>query len=140
MSSVEYIRCDELEKAFEHSYRLYLTGHLQREQTYLKHIEDDIEVGMSDYREFTADVPHVHPIATEHGYVLSGKVRIRFFGDAVEEEEFSEGDYYLIRPGVCHASKNMDGTKILFIKAPGGNDKTPITVDEDTEAWLKSWD
>lgn len=143
MGEIEFIRSEEFEEAFRHSYRHYLTGHLQKEQPYLRHFEDDIEIGMSDYQVFTADVPHVHPVATEHGYVLKGKVRIRFFdsetGTVTDELEFSEGDYFLIRPGVMHASKNMAGTRILFIKAPGGNDKTPFEVDEETAEWLKNW-
>lgn len=137
---MEYIRAEEIESAFSHEYRHYLTGHLSRAQLFLKHIDDDIEVGMSDYKDFTADVPHVHPVATEHGYVLKGAVRIRSFEpEGMEETEYHEGDFFVIRPGVSHASKNAAGTRILFIKSPGINDKTVIPVDEDTQNWLKKW-
>lgn len=136
---MEYITANEINEAFSHSYRHYLTGHLTRPQPNLKHIEDDIEIGMSEYLDFTADQPHVHPIATEHGYVLSGAVRIRCFEEDMVEQEFRAGDFFLIRPGVGHASKNAPGTRVLFIKSPGTNDKTLIEVDEDTSRWLAAW-
>ena len=139
---MEYITKKELENAFLHEYRHYLTGHLQRPQKHLKHFEDDIEIGMSDYPEFTADQPHVHPTATEHGLILKGSVKIRCLqndGSTTEEMKFDEGDFFLIRPGVPHASKNAPGTRVLFIKSPGINDKTVVEVDDDTKDWLKSW-
>lgn len=137
---MEYIRNEELESAFAHEYRHYLAGHLTREQPFLRHLEDEIEIGISDYQSFTADRPHCHPIATEHGYVLRGSIKIRCFEETgTTEMEFREGDFFLIRPGVCYASKNAPGTRILFIKSPGGNDKRLIQVDSDTEEWLKAW-
>lgn len=137
---MEYIRNEELENAFSHEYRHYLTGHLTREQLYLKHFDDDIEIGISDYKYFTADLPHVHPIVTEHGYVLEGKVKIMCFeGTKTEEMEFCKGDFFIIRPGVGHVSKNAPGTRILFIKSPGKNDKKAIDINDETKEWLKSW-
>lgn len=137
---MEEIRREELEEAFSHSYRHYLTGHLFVPQPYLKNIEDDIEIGISDYREFTADTPHVHPVATEHIYVLSGAVRIRVFGEETTEKELRAGDFAVVRPGEPHASKNAPGTRVFFIKSPGINDKTVIEVDEDTKDWLTAWE
>ncbi len=138
---MDLIRKTELDEALSRHYRQYLTGHLERPQLYLKHIDDDIEIGVSLYRTFTADEPHVHPVATEHGLVLSGSVRCRIFHDGFTEElQFDEGDFFVLRPGEAHASKNAAGTKVLFIKSPGINDKTVIPVDPDTERWLESWD
>lgn len=137
---MEFIKNEQLEEALSKDYRQYLTGNLTRPQ-YLKYITDDIEIGISDYAEFTADVPHYHPIASEKAFILKGRVRVRCFeNDTVEEEEFSAGDFFLIRPGVRHASKNAAGTRVLFIKSPGVNDKTPYEVDAATRAWLSSWD
>ncbi len=137
---MEEIRREELEEAFSHGYRQYLTGRLALPQPYLRHFDDDIEIGISDYPEFRADVPHVHPIATEHVYVLSGAVRIRFFGTEAGDAEYRAGDFVLIRPGVPHASKNAPGTRVLFVKSPGGNDKTVFRVGADTREWLSAWD
>ena len=139
MNSVEYIRKCELNKSLDLEYRQYLTGHLQRKQPNLKHIDDDIEIGISYYKEFTADIPHVHPVATEHGYVLQGCVRMLVENCDVEYQ-FNEGDFFVIRPGVGHASKNAPNTKVLFIKSPGINDKKTIDVSDTLKQWLSSWE
>lgn len=137
---MEYISHDDIDGALSQVYRQYLTGHLGQPQPLLRHIDSDIEVGISHYREFTADVPHVHPMAEEHGYVLRGSVRVRILDGSNTEMEFTEGDFFVIRPGEPHASKNAADTVVLFIKAPGVNDKTAVEIDEDTQRWLSSWD
>ncbi len=136
---MEYILKDELDSAFDHDYRHYLTGHLTRPQPYLKHFDDDIEIGMSFYQDFTVDHPHVHPIATEHGYVLEGAVKLLYLNGEREEKEFKKGDFFLIRPGVPHVSKNQAGTRVLFIKSPSINDKTVVELDETARKWILSW-
>lgn len=140
MSKVEYIRQTELTAALLQEYRQYLTGHLSCEQPLLKHLDDDIEIGISHYREFSSDKPHMHPVATEHGYILQGSIRMRLLDGSKEEYEFNEGDFFLLRPGVGYATKNKKDTRILFIKAPGGNDKTEIPIDKETQQWLMHWD
>ena len=47
--ALEWIRGEALENALAQEYRQYLTGHLQRPQPHLPHIEDDSEVGISHY-------------------------------------------------------------------------------------------
>ncbi len=140
MHKIEYIRNAELTAALAQEYRQYLAGHLSREQPFLKHVDDDIEIGISHYRVFTADKPHMHPVATEHGYVLEGHLRMRLLDGSKEEFQFDAGDFFVLRPGVGYATKNAENTKILFIKSPAGNDKTEVPVDEETMHWLSSWD
>ena len=137
---MEIIRGSEIEKALEKEYRQYLTGHLQRPQPYLPHIEDDIEVGMSHYKEFTTDTPHVHPVCTEHGYVLKGKLKLRILDGSMREYEYHQGDFFVLRPNTPYATKNDADTQILFIKHPAVNDKTLVEVDEATREWLKRWE
>ena len=136
---MEIIRKADLDSALAQEYRQYLTGHLGRPQPFLRHIEDDIEVGMSQYETFTADKPHVHPVCTEHGYVLSGVLRVRLL-DSGEETELHEGDFFVLRPGTPYASKSLAGTRVLFIKHPGQNDKTLVEPDEETAKWMSNWD
>ena len=138
--ALEWIRGEALENALAQEYRQYLTGHLQRPQPHLQHIEDDIEVGISHYRTFTADKPHVHPVATEHGYILQGCLRLRLLDGSEQEQEFHAGDFFVLQPGIGYATKSAPGTKILFIKAPGINDKTDVPVTEELTRWLSSWD
>lgn len=137
---MEYLKRAALDAALSKNYRQYLTGHLSRPQPDLKNIEDDIEIGLSSYAVFTADTPHKHPVATEHAYVLCGSVRCRLLDGSGSEMQFDEGDFFMLRPGEAAATKNAPGTKVLFIKSPGLNDKTPVEVDEDTRRWLLSWD
>lgn len=136
---MEVIRRNEIDRAFEKEQRQYLTGHLEKPQI-LQHIDDDIEIGISQYREFTANIPHMHPIATEHNYILEGCIRIRLCDGSDAELEFKAGDFFVLRPGTPYASKNAAGTKILFVKTPGINDKTVIQVDEKTKKWLSAWE
>lgn len=140
MSKLEYIRGKALDDALDREYRQYLAGHLERPQEFLKNIEDDIEIGISHYRTFTADKPHVHPVATEHGYVLQGGLRLRLLDGSGEEFDFGPGDFFVVQPGTPYAGKNLPDTRILFIKSPGGNDKQEVAVDEETRAWLSGWD
>ena len=140
MSDIRVIRKSDLDSGLSKKYRLYLTGRLQLPQDELQCIDDDIEIGISNYAEFCADKPHMHPIATEHGFVLSGCVRVRMLSGSFDEYEFHEGDFFVIRKGCAYATKNAAGTRVMFIKAPGGNDKTPIEVSDDIRKWLSAWD
>ena len=137
---LEFIKNDTLNEALQKEYRQYLAGKLTREQKHLKHIDDDIEVGVSLYKEFTADKPHKHPVATEHGYVLQGSVKVKLLDGSGREYQFNEGDFFVLRTNIGYATKNAKNTKILFIKSPGINDKTLVDVDTETEKWLSSWD
>lgn len=134
------IRRGALDSALNHEYRQYLTGHLERPQEYLQHIDDDIEIGISHYKVFTADKPHIHPNCTEHSLVLQGNIRVRLLDGSQEEYEFQEGDFFLLRPGIPYATKNAPDTRILFIKSPGINDKVLVEIDDETEEWLSAWD
>ena len=137
---MEYLSGKTIDYALMMRYRQYLTGKLEHPQPELQHIEDDIEIGISRYEAFTPDLPHVHPVATEHCYVLKGSLRCRLLDGSGQERQFDEGDFFVFRPNEPHATKNAPGTVVFFIKSPGINDKTPVEVDEDTREWLLAWD
>ena len=70
---MEIIRGNDLDKALESAYRVYLCGDLKKPQD-LKWIHDEnVEMGISYYKEFTADQPHYHLHATEYNFILEGK-------------------------------------------------------------------
>lgn len=140
MESLQIIRGAALDSALSKEYRQYLTGHLQRPQEYLEHVDDDIEIGISHYRKFTADTPHMHPVATEHSYVLQGSIKVLLLEGEPREYLLEAGDFFVLRPGNGYATKNAPGTKVLFIKSPGLNDKTPVPVTEDIKKWLSTWE
>lgn len=134
------ITSEEISTALDKKYRQYLTGRLKKPQKELKHIEDDIEIGISYYKDFTPDTPHMHPVATEHAYVLEGCIRVKLLDGSGEEFEINKGDFFVLKPGNAYATKNQAGTRVLFIKAPEGNDKAPVEIDEETKKWLSAWD
>ncbi len=136
---LECLRQADIDNALEKEYRQYLTGHLQRPQVHLQHIEDDIEIGISHYDAFTPDKPHMHPVATEHGYILEGSIKLLLIHEW-QEYLFSKGDFFAVKPGVAYATKNAPGTRVLFTKAPGLNDKTPVPLTEALSQWLSAWD
>lgn len=138
-ASFEHISRQSIDSALDKKYRQYLVGHLLKDREEFNFIEDDIEVGISYYREFTADKPHFHTRCTSHSYVLTGNLRVKLL-DTGEEHELGEGDFFTIRPKTPYAVKNAAGTKVLFIKAPAGNDKVDVSPDESTHIWLSSWD
>ena len=59
--------------------------------------------------------------------------------DEGKEYTFGEDTLFVIPPHTRYASKHMGGTKILFVKNPGGNDKNLISVDESLKQWLETW-
>lgn len=95
-------------------------------------------MGISHYRKFTADVPHLHTQALEYNYLISGSSKILIL-DTGEEFVFEEGSIFVIPPMTKYASKHLADTKILFFKSPGGNDKQLIEVDDKVSKWLSAW-
>lgn len=139
MTGIEVLNRRAIEASLEGSTRQYLTGTLHRPQE-LEHVEDaDLEMGLSDYSENTADQPHIHPRAREYQYVITGRALIRELATG-RTHELSAGDFYVIHPGTAYAQKSVAGTRILFVKHPAGNDKSVVTVDDETARWLANLD
>ena len=67
-------------------------------------------------------------------------MKIRLPDGSKEEHEFTAGDFFVLRPGIPYAAKNAAGTKVLFIKSPGTDDKTIMEADHETKKWLSSWE
>ncbi len=127
----------KIEEVTSIDYRQYFAGHLERPQL-IDSIDDDVEIGISNYKEFTADKPHVHPVCSEYGYIISGATKVLLL-DTKEEYTLREGDLFHISKGTPYASKNKKGTKVLFIKTPSNNDKTLVEITEDLDKWMKTW-
>ena len=135
---MEIICGNDLDKALESAYRVYLCGDLKKPQD-LKWIHDEnVEMGISYYKEFTADQPHYHLHATEYNFILEGKSKFLLV-DEKKEIELEKNSLFVLPPMTKYASKHTAGTKILFFKAPGGNDKTLVELNTYLEQWLASW-
>ena len=50
-----------------------------------------------------------------------------------------EGGLCVIEPGVAHVCIAHPGTQVLFVKVPGGNDKTVVELDEASLEWVRRY-
>lgn len=133
---IEKINSFDIESALKDTTRQYLIGKLSRPQE-LKYIEDEnLEIGITVYENFQAELPHTHSHAFEYQYVLSGYT-VYLDIETGEEYSFRTGDFYRISPGFKYAQKSKPNTKILFIKTPPGNDKQNLNSSADVVLWLE---
>ena len=124
--------------ALKDTTRQYLVGNLKLPQE-LTHIDDsNIEIGITDYKEYTAEDPHWHKVAYEYQYMISGETKYLDV-ETGEETHYVTGDFYRIDPKTKYAQKSIGGTTILFIKTPPGNDKVSMEADDNAQKWLAKW-
>lgn len=95
-------------------------------------------MGISFYQQFTADLPHFHAIVTEYNYIISGSSKILLL-DEHEEITLETGSLFVFPPMTKYIAKHQAGTKILFFKSPGGNDKQLIDMTKELHTWCQSW-
>lgn len=133
------IRTEDIDAATERDGRVYLCGHLSRPNG-VEHVDTDAyEMGITDYHEFTAEQPHVHMYNADYCYVIEGEVKVLLLNDRTERH-FHKGDFFVIEPGEHHAAKCKAGTRTLFSKVPGGNDKLLLVPHDWLTWWQASWD
>ncbi len=94
---IEYILSSELKEYFKSNSRVYLCGNLKEPQDMSWIETDGLEIGMSDYKTFTADIPHYHASNIEYNFVLSGESKI-FMLDEGKEYTFKENSLVVIPP------------------------------------------
>ena len=137
MPQITKISGQEIDQALQHVTRQYLVGDLQKPQT-LKHVPNSlVEIGITRYEnEGKLEPPHRHKQAFEFQYMTAGLTAYLDLGTA-EEHVFRKGDFYVIEPGAVYAQKSAPGTEILFIKVPPGNDKVPVDITPEVEAWFR---
>jgi len=113
---------EEIEAVLERHVRQYLVGNLKRPQELAFVSDDRLEIGITSYREPTAEAPHWHSLQREYQYVVCGTTRYReVIGGA--EHVYKAGDFYAILPEICYTQDSVPGTTILFIKHPSIDDK-----------------
>lgn len=136
MTGILKISSEELDSALSNNKSQYLVGNLKLPQD-LDHIYDgNVEVGMAYYKEFTSDIPHVHEKVTEYQLILKGYSEIKNLITG-EVTELSEGDFYVVQKETPYAQKSSEGTKLIFFKFPGVNDKEIVEIDDLTKSWLE---
>lgn len=133
----ESITNEQLVKTFKNTSRQYLAGDLQLPQI-IKHIHDEhIEIGITEYTEYKYEMPHYHKHATEYQYMLEGMTEYLNV-DTYEKVVYRKGDFYAINPHTKYAQRSKAGTKIIFIKSPGLNDKMNLDETEEILKWKES--
>ncbi len=128
---------DELKNIFKNTCRQYLVGNLKLPQI-IEHLHDEyIEIGITEYNKFKYELPHYHTKATEYQFMLEGMTEY-IDVDTNEKVVYRKGDFYAIRPFTKYAQRSKAGTKIIFIKSPGLNDKVNINETDDILTWKES--
>lgn len=138
---MELIRNSEIEAGLEGSgfTRVYLCGDLKMSNG-VRHIPTDgYEIGISRYREFTFEKPHIHSFNHEYNFVLEGRIKILLLRTG-REILLEKGDLFVIEPDEPYVGKALPGTMTLFSKVPGGNDKVLVPATPAIEGWGASWD
>ncbi len=125
---------EDIRKSLENVTRQYFVGNLKKSQSLDFIKREDIEIGITSYKEYSEEQPHYHTVVTEFQYVVSGWTKYINL-KTKEEFEFKMGDFYVIETGTHYAQKSKKGTKILFIKSPSINDKMSIEYGDDIVSW-----
>ena len=133
------IKGSDVESVLASRLRVYLCGDLEWENG-LEHIATDgFEIGISDYKEFTFEKAHVHTFNREYNYVLAGSVKIFLLAQR-KEYLFEKGDLFMIDTDEPYVGKSMAGTRTIFAKVPGGNDKVLVPMDDALLKWGETWE
>ena len=136
---MKIVRGSDIENVLSSQLRVYLCGDLEWD-TGLEHVPTDgFEIGISDYKCFTFEKAHLHSFNREYNYVLEGQVKI-FLLSEKREYLFEKGDLFVIDTYEPYVGKSTEGTRTIFAKVPGGNDKVLVPMDEALIAWGRTWE
>jgi len=138
MSNFDIIYSKQIDEAFQSEERQYLTGVLSFPQV-LKNIKDEnVEIGISRYKEYKIEKPHYHTKVSEYHIVINGETK---YVNITENKEyiFKKGDFYIIRPNTIYIQKSLEKTELMFVKVPGINDKVKCNTTDKIEEWFADW-
>ena len=137
---MKFVTGADIQNALDKHKRVYLCGDLKLETDYRYIKTDSYEIGISQYDEFTVEKAHLHRFNTEYNYVMEGKIKVFIFREN-KEYTINAGSMFVIEPDMPYITKAIKGTKVIFSKVPGGNDKelTP-EFEKNMENWTKSWE
>ena len=137
--AIQIIKKDIIEKAFENNDRQYMIGNLKVPQELEFIFDENVEMGISDIKHYQVDKVHYHSNCKEYQYIISGKNKYLDLNKH-KTYELSKGDVYMIETNAAYYQKSLAGTRILFIKVPGGNDKYLVELSEEQMEWGKDYD
>lgn len=116
--SIEVLRRAMIEEALEENKRQYLLGNLVVPQDLMEILDNNVEAGISKYKEYVVETPHYHSYCTEYQYVLFEAAK---YMDLNTNHVYvvSKGDFFVIRPMTKYYQKAREGTEILFFQSTG---------------------
>lgn len=126
---------DSLGEALGDVSRVYLSGRLSLPQT-LPHVDQELEMGMSYYDSFTCDIPHLHESNCEFNYIAEGETHLLDLASG-KTWVLPAGSVCILQPNTPYVTKHAAGTRVVFFKAPGGNDKRIVEVSPEVEEWMR---
>ena len=135
---MKVIQGKTLEEALQKAGSVFLCGNAKSRQVPPLIPDDNLEVGINRYEEFTAIPPHYHLSATEYKYVLQGTCKV-WMVEEQKEYALEAGSFFVIPPMTRFAWKHAPGTRILFVKNPGSQDRREVEPDETVREWMKEW-
>lgn len=126
----------DLRDALLQSSRIYLSGNLSRPQEGISPLSGtSIEMGESLYTSFTCDSPHMHTTNYEFVYIAEGETHLYdLTNDSISV--LLPGSVFILKPNTPYVSKHAAGTRTVFFKAPGGNDKRLVEVPQHVTEWM----
>ena len=136
---MDIIKCEAIDNGLKENCRLYLCGNLQFPNG-IDYIQTaKYEIGISNYPQYTVDKPHIHTYNMEYNYILEGEIKLLLIQ---EERELllKKGDFFVIHPNEPYVGKCRAGTRTLFSKVPGGNDKMEVPLTSPIIRWGAHWD
>ena len=138
MGRISSVNSQKIMNVLEGLTRQYFVGNLKKEQN-LSFVKDErLEIGITNYEEYTEESAHYHTEATEYQYMVSGWTKYLDLDTGIEYE-FKAGDFYTIYPKTKYAQKAKKGTTIIFVKVPSINDKIVVAdVDKKITDWYAS--
>ena len=131
---IELINSKEIQKSLKHNKRQYLCGNLKLPQLLNAIPDDNVEVGITKYQKYTAEIAHYHTTCSEYQYVLSGATKFLNV-ESGKTFELKKGDFFIVRPNTKYYQKAKKGCMVLFFKFPGGNDKVIVELTESQKQW-----
>ena len=131
----ESVESGKISESLSEASRKYFVG----DATFASIPDDNVEMGVTQYTEYSSESPHYHARVTTYEMILAGSIK---YLDVEQKTEFEyqEGDLVVIRRGTVYAQKAQADTKIIFLKHPSGNDKVSVESDEFVKRWLSAWD
>lgn len=137
---IRIIKGSDIDSVLRKKDREYLVGNLTRPQDLQHIVDEDVEIGISDYEKSNVDQPHFHPCISEYQYILKGEIVV-FDLENMESYELSAGDFYAVPKGNRRIQLSKANSRILFVKNTSMDDKQVVTVSDEVHAWIKkTWE